>query len=291
MKSLAVLLAFLIGTAASSQAVMRAGSRLAATPDTTTVEQLVKQRSAVRPMSVITEGGASSFVFPVGINSPGKNGTFFKTDAVISNNRGLAQDILVAWLPAGVSGIGLGLTRYTLDASTVYFLSDFLGTGAADLNKSGVGSIMVTGVLAGTSTVDTDAFLDGAVRIWTFEPGSSGTNSFNMAPTSDSVSGTGLATALGLRQDAGFRTNVGIVNLDSVNSHTWAVRVVGVGNETTFPVTVPPLSMQQVAVPSSVDYGDIFVEFTPDSGSFSWSAYGVSADNITGDAWSSRAVQ
>jgi hypothetical protein len=291
MKSSAVLCAFLISAAASGQPVMRAGSRLAAIPDATTVEQLVRQRSALRPMSVITESGASSFVFPVGINAAGKNGTFFKTDAVISNNRGLAQEVLVVWLPAGVSGIGLGLTRYTLDANTVYFLSDFLGTGTGDLNKSGVGSIMVTGVLAGTSTVDTDAFLDGSIRIWTFEPGSSGTNSFNMAPTSDSVSGTGLATALGLRQDAGFRTNVGIVNLDSVNSHTWAVRVVGVGSEMTFPVTVPPLSMQQVAVPSLVNYGDIFVEFTPDSGSFSWSAYGVSADNVTGDAWSSRAVQ
>jgi hypothetical protein len=245
---------------------------------------------AVRPQSVITENGTSSFLIAVAINSPGKNGTFFRTDVFLTNNRGIDQEILVGFLPAGVPGAGQGLTRYRLNALTVYSLRDFLGSGTVSLNKSGVGALMVTAVFTGTNSEDSLANIDGADRIWTFESGTSaGTNSFTMSSTAGSVSGTPIATAVGLRQDAGFRSNVGIVNFDSFSSHTWTVRAVG-DNQTSFTDTVPALSKQQVAGPPGVT-GDLFVEYTPDFGSFFWSAYGVTADNLPGDAWSARANQ
>jgi len=291
MKVLSALVAFLIGSSALAQTGRQAFHELVGTPVNVTAGQFLRPRAAVRPASVITESGSASFVFPVAINSPGKNGTFFKSDVTLANNRGIAQDVLVFWLPAGTSGASALGTRYTLQALSVYFLRDFLGNDAGDLNKAGVGAILVIGVLSGSSTPDSSANLDGSIRIWTFMPGSSGTNSFNMAPTWGSVSGIAIATAYGLRQDSGFRTNVGIANLDPNSAHTWTVRVVGNGQETSFNVNVPALSMQEVAVPASVDYGDIFIEFYADFGSFDWSAFGVSADEITGDAWSTRAEQ
>jgi len=291
MKIVSALVAFLVGATALAQAGRHASQPPVGTPVYVTAGEFLSQRAAIRPASVITESGSASFVFPVAINSPGKNGTFFKTDVSLSNNRGIAQDVLVFFLPAGTPGAGIGGTRYTLNALTVYSFRDFLGTSNGALNKSGVGAILVIGVFPGSTTADSNANIDGSVRIWTFEPGSSGTNSFNMSPQSGSVSGTFLATAYGLRQDSGFRTNVGIVNLDPFNAHTWTVRAVGIGSETTFTVTVPALSMLEVAVPAAVDYGDIFIEFTPDFGSFDWACFGVSADQVTGDAWSSRGAQ
>ena len=165
-KLLSILVAFLISTSAVAQVGRRAAHELKGTPESLTlgqIGQLFSHRAAIRPSAVITESGVSSYVFPVAINSPGKNGTFFKTDAVISNNRSIPQDILVLWLPAGSSAVGAGV-RYTLDALTVYFLQDFLGSDAGDLNRSGVGALLITGVFSGSTTEDTDANLDGAIR-------------------------------------------------------------------------------------------------------------------------------
>jgi hypothetical protein len=251
----------------------------------------ISRKAGIRPEAVILESRASTILLPVAINSPGKNGTFFRTDATLANYRQQAQEVGIAWIPLGVPSAGAPLQYFTLASNTIYLVSDYLSAGSGRLGETGVGSVVIFGLFTGTNTIDPSATLDASFRIWTYQAGSTGTVSFTLDSTSGEVRGSARATALGLRQDDGFRTNVGIVNLDSV-SHTWSVRAAGglVQEQTTFSVTVPAYSMIQTAVPDG-SLGIIFIDFNPEPGSYLWNAYGVSADNITGDAWLARASQ
>lgn len=296
MKKAWPVLVFLASTSVLAQSRQFATELIpAAGPPATAADILAARRSlhAVKPQVIILSGSLSTFLLPAAINSPGKNNTFFRTDFFINNNRQSQQEVLIAWLPQGVSAAGLAASRFSLSPNTVYLTSDFLSGGSGRLSESGVGSLLVVGVFSGTNTVDSNAVLEGGDRIWTFEPGSVGTNSFTMEGQGGDVFGTATATAIGLRQDASFRANVGIVNLDPNFAHTWTVRVVGIGQSTSFNVAVPAYSMVQVAVPGAFGPGSFFAEFTPDAGMAGeeWAAYGVSADNTTGDAWVSRATQ
>jgi hypothetical protein len=101
--------------------------------------------------------------------------------------------------------------------------------------------------------------------------------------------GSALGYGLGLRHDSMYRTNIGIVNLDSV-SHTWTVTINGSHASGSFTVTVLPTSMKQVPLPSG-NYGDLLVHVQTSASGFWWSAYGASVDNITGDGWISHVMQ
>src|SRR2546427_622374 len=81
--------------------------------------------------------------------------------------------------------------------------------------------------------------VDGLSRIYTKQPGSNGTVSQEF-PTVDAdyFSAQNSAASLGLRQDAGFRTNYGIVNIDSA-PHAFHVRFVGERLTTEANLTVP----------------------------------------------------
>ena len=242
-------------------------------------------------------GFEPQILVPVVIRAAGRNGTFFETDYFLVNGRGAAQDILIGFLPSGVPGATQATQRFSLAANTSYSITDFLGAGTGRLNLSGVGSLLVTGVLTGSSNADTNAQLYGAARIWTMEPGSTGTNSFTeWAVAPGVIHGSGESIVIGARQNTDFRANYGLVNLDTVNSRTWTidVRTAGGGSVQTT-TTIPPLSMGQVAVPSSLvpgSNGYLIFNFTPSlSTDFPWYAFGTSADNITGDAWYSVGIQ
>jgi hypothetical protein len=153
-------------------------------------------------------------------------------------------------------------------------------------------------VLPLSDIVDTNAKLLGLFRIWTQQPGSAGTVSFGAwGPPSDNIHGLNGAIALGLRQNAAFRTNVGLVNLDPVNTRSWAVTFRAGGAPITQTITLLPLSMQLVAVPATVTpttngYLSVtYVPFDTPGTDFRWSAFGVTADNVTGDSWLSLATQ
>jgi len=94
---------------------------------------------------------------------------------------------------------------------------------------------------------------------------------------------------LGLRHDSQYRTNVGIVNTDSV-ARTWTVGINGLHGSGSFTITVPAVSMKQVAVPNAL-YGDLVITLQSDGVGFWWSAYGASVDNITGDGWVAHVMQ
>ena len=253
--------------------------------------------AAVRPLSAASGFGPDSEVLlPVVINTPGLNGTFFKTDAFLANFRNINQEVLVRFIPQGVSAVGQPPLRSALSALTNVAAADVLGP-LSDLRMSGVAALLITAVLPGTETPDTSAKLLASFRIWTPQPGSAGTTSFGAwGPPSDNVHGLNGAIALGLRQNAAFRTNIGIVNLDPINTRRWTVTIRSSGTPTTLTITLLPLSMQLVAVPaitpSQNGYLSVtFVPFATPGTDFRWSAFGVTADNITGDSWLSLATQ
>ncbi len=240
-----------------------------------------------RPEVVQLDSADSAFLIPVASSVHGAGGTYFRSDFAISNRRSVDQTIGIAWIAQGVNSAQAPLQHFTIRPGVTVALSDFV---AATLGKTGIGAVAVFGE---TSTFDTDssAALLGFSRIWTNQPNASGTVSLQFPAVSiiDSV-GSAAAYAIGLRHDSQYRTNVGIVNLDSV-SHTWTITIYSTLHPTaTFTVTIPPYSMNQVPLPAAT-YGDVFLQFQTTGSSFWWSAYAASVDNITGDGWVSRALQ
>ena len=97
--------------------------------------------------------------------------------------------------------------------------------------------------------------------------------------------------ALGLRQDANFRTNFGIVNVDA-SQHIYKVSFIGERLQTSNTVTVPPYGMILTSMPSG-DYGAVQIMYqvtdAPSDAFVSWVGFASSTDNITGDGWVSIA--
>ena len=239
-----------------------------------------------RPNAIIYDLGASALLIPGAGNLPGANGTYFRSDVMLVNYLNASQVVGIAWLAQGAGSATEQFSFYTLDPQSAVALDDFVGQ---TLGKQGLGAVEIIGVTS-AHNYDVNADIDATSRIWTNQPGSPGTTSLQLSSVSyfDSVD-TAPAYAYGLKQTAGFHTNVGIVNLDS-SAHTWAVAVNGQTGSTTFSVTVPPFSLQQVPIPDG-DFGDLWVSFQPVDAGFYWSAYGVSDDNTTGDGWAAHAYQ
>src|SRR5262249_40578164 len=215
---------------------------------------------------------------------------FYKTDYFLANFRSVDQEVLIGWIPAGVSGAGSAAQRFRLTANTIYSIPDFLAGGSGRLSQTGVGSILVTGGLTRTNTFASNDYVVGLSRVWTQQPGSSGTTSFaSWSPPSDALHGDVLAILVGLRQNADFRSNYALVNLDPVNTRGWTISYLSGGPSS--PVSLPPMSMQQIAVPSTVtstSTGYISIGATPFSTpttDLRWAFIGTSADNTTGDPW------
>ena len=233
-----------------------------------------------------------SFIIPVAGNVQGSNGTFFKSDVTLANRRSTPQVIAVGFLQRGVNNGSSPVQYFSIPGNTTDMERDFVGT---ILGKSAaLGTILVIAKTAAgaAGAVDNNAEIDGFSRIWTPQPVLAG-QSASVGSVSQSFESIDLQDNLaeswgyGLRQDANFRTNVGLVNLyDTAN--TFTINVVGLQGSTTFQTTVQPFSMEQPALPAGV-YGDLFIHVSSSSNNFNWwSAYGSSVDNATGDGWVSH---
>jgi hypothetical protein len=264
-----------------------------------TIADLVAGSAAVQPLrSAAGFGPDSEVLLPVVINASGLNNTFFKTDGFFANFRNTNQEVLLRFVTQGVSGASQTPLRLSVNALTNVAAVDILGPESGDLARTGVFALLITAVLPGTNTVDTNGRLLSMFRIWTPQPGSAGTTSFGAwGPPSDNIHGFNGAIALGLRQNTAFRTNVGLVNLDPVNTRSWTVTILSTGTPTSFTIALAPLSMQLIAVPATITPSPngyiavTFVPFATPATDFRWSAFGVSADNITGDSWLNLATQ
>jgi len=252
------------------------------------IEDLARERgTGVRQKVIGVDTSDSAFLFPSAGSVQGAGGTYFRSDAFIVNHRQAMQRISMGFIAQGANNANRPLHYFDLKAGTPYVLLDLVGSV---LHESGLGAVLVSGVTA-SGSFDSGANLDGFSRIWTNQPGAQGTVSlaFPSVALFDSY-GNAYSYALGLRHDAGYRTNVGIVNLDPT-PHTWTVTVNGdQGPLVNFNVAVDGTSMKQVPVPAGV-YGNLLLALIPDSNNALWSAFGASADNITGDGWVSHACQ
>lgn len=235
------------------------------------------------------ETADNSFLIPAAGSVAGSNGTFFKSDLTIGNFNGTTQNIAVGWLQTGKDNSKAPLTYFTVPANSIVTINDFVGT---TLKTSGLGALLILAVDAGGQNTDTEAFIDGFSRIWTPQPGSAGTvsQSFPSVSLFDSADNF-TAFAIGLRQDSSFRTNVGVVNLDTA-PHTWTITSLNATGKS-FTMTVPPYSLAQTGVPADFGGtgGNLSVTFDVPDTQFFWSAYASSVDNVTGDGWVSRATQ
>jgi hypothetical protein len=250
------------------------------------VPEGTRTAAAMSPQVVGLDSVSASFLFPSAGSVQGNGGTYFRSDVTIANYRSSPQKIAIYWLAGGQNNSAAQPQYLTLNANTTYSFRDFVG---ATLGKSGLGAVLVNAVNS-SNQFDSQASIDGFSRIWTNQPGASGTVSlsFPSVAQADSYS-SGSAVALGLRQDSGFRTNAGIVNLDSA-THTWSVHVGGINGSTDFTIQVPPFSQVQTSIPAG-NWSDLYLSFTPDASNFYWSAFGATADNITGDGWVAHAEQ
>ena len=245
-------------------------------------------RLVVRPNVIQYETSDYAFLIPAAGSVQGANGVFFRSDVTFANYDNVTRNIGVGWLATGQDNSNAQLTHFTLDPQSVTTINDFVGTG---LKVSGLGGLLVLAFDSAGADVDSEAFIDGFSRIWTPQPGSSGSvsQSFPAVSLFDSVD-NGTAVALGLRVGGGFRTNAGIVNLDD-KEHTWTVSSVNTG--ATFQVTVKPFSLSQPGVPAEFagTGGNTSIAFDVPDIDFTWSAYASSVDNVTGDGWVARATQ
>jgi hypothetical protein len=246
------------------------------------VERVRELRDRPRASVIAVDWETSAFLIPAAGSVQGNNGTFFKSDVTIANRRAAEQIISVLWFARGANNGSASAQSFVIPANTTIIERDFV---ANRLGKSGLGAILVVGRTSG-GAIDEDAVLDGFSRIWTPQPNSTGTVSqeFGAVELEDT-----LATSFGygLRQDAGYRTNVGFVNIWST-PNTYTVNLVGTGGNTSFTQTVQPFSMEQVPAPAG-NWGDFYIRVSSASNNFNWwTAYAASTDNITGDGWVSH---
>lgn len=238
----------------------------------------------VRANVIGCESSDFAFVFPISGNVAGAFGTFFRTEITLINYLDTDQTIGVGWLALGQDNTDGDFKYFELAAGEWISHPDFIGE---ELGKTGLGAILIVAFDA-DGNVDEFAEIDGTSRIWTASNGGQASQTFPSVSVIDSIDDF-TAVALGLRHGNGFRTNAGVLNLDSVQ-HTWTVFG---GNGGEFPITVPPLSVVQASVPANFPTSNSFLVlgFEPDATDFEWSAYASSNDNVTGDGWVSRATQ
>ena len=265
---------------------------LKALRDSREQRRIAKLSGAIKPDIVSDDSTSDAFIIPVVGSLQGSNGTFFRSDVSLANRRSVPQALSIGFLQRGVNNGNNLVQKVTIGANTTTMDSDFVATV---LNKPGqLGTLLVIAV---TSTdpgaaVDTNASIDGFSRIWTPQPVLPGQSS-SVGSVSQSFEAIDLQDNLatsygyGLKQDANFRTNIGLVNLYST-PNTFTVFVNGLQGSTTFQQTVQPFSMEQPSVPAGT-YGDMYIRITSDASNFNWwSAYGTTVDNRTGDGWVSH---
>ena len=242
---------------------------------------------------VLPLGAAPRLLIPVAGSTPGANGTFFRSDIAIINFAGVNQTVKLDWVPQ--SGATASTSTITIGFHSGIRSADFV---AQYLNQSGLGSILVTGVQSDGVTLDLNAQLYVTMRVWTPQPGTSGTTSQSLPAIPTSAVNTQIAALFavgGADNPANYRVNVGIVNLDPVNAQTFQIAQPTQLGPPVPPiqVTIAPMSMQQVGIGSGLSpTQEVLIQNVTATAmkSNTWIAYGSTIDNVTGDAWSELAV-
>jgi hypothetical protein len=233
---------------------------------------------------VVTRSSAPQLLIPAAGAVDGGNGTFFRSDITLINYRATPQTIRLQWLPQNTTGVGIPAVEMTIGASSGFASEDFVTNV---MQRSGLGAILVTGITGTGGDPDSAAQLVATSRIWTNQPGSSGTTSQSLPSIGTSDINSAVVAVLSTRRDSRFRTNTGIVNL-SQSVQRFSVAVNGSGGTDIQQVDVQPFSMTLFLVPGAASSVPLQIQvsnISATSRSTSWVAFGSSVDNITGDAW------
>jgi hypothetical protein len=237
-------------------------------------------------------GAAPQLLIPAAGNTPGVNGTYFRSDISIINLASHDQTVQVQWLPQP------GLTA---PAPVTLQLHGLSGIRSADFvndyfNQTGLGAIMVTGMNSDATAFDVTAKLFASARIWTPEPGTTGTTSQDLV----TIPVSGINTQVGAIFGVGgadnptqYRVNVGIINVDPSRTQKFLVSYTTANGSTSFnEVTLPPMTMTQVSAGTPFSPPQILIQNETEVTTRSnlWTAYGSTINNVTGDASTEIAV-
>ena len=231
--------------------------------------------------NVVLEGSESGFVIPIAGSGGGANGTFFRSEGIVMNNRSIAQNVAFFFFPLGGGAANCTRPSVTkrLEANTWYLYTDLVHD---IFGVNGFGAVIALGV-NGSGNPDSAAMIDGNSRIWTPQPGTSGTTSQNFPSMSLQMPG-GAQWTFGLRSDEFYRSNWGIFNYDTA-ARTFDVTVDGFRGQTSFSTTIDACSLVQSGIGGG-PYGSFLLTVNPRDGRGMFFSYGSSVDNVTGDAWS-----
>jgi len=243
------------------------------------------QKGVPRTNAVIINRSARALVIPAAGSVQGNGGTFFRSDVTLANWNDRDQILGIVWVPNGdPAGVEFLLT--SLPPLSIVTAEDFVGDF---LELTGLGAIVLFPLANEAGDFDETAAIDAFSRIWTPQPNATGTVSQPFpAVEPDYMTNQDAGIVLGLRQDAQYRTNFGLVNISEDNL-TFEVDVLA--EEGTAPatrtVTVPSLGMVQQSIASGT-FGPLSLGVTvpnPPAGEYTWIAFASSTDNTTGDGW------
>lgn len=243
-------------------------------------------------------GPTNQILIPAAGAVQGANGTFFRSDITLANFRNVDQQVQLLWIPppppSPAVAIQIQPVTITIKAQSGIASEDFVTNY---LHQTGLGAILITGVTS-SAAIDTGALLFATDRIWTNQPGTSGTvsQSFPVVPVG-ALNPAGQVLILGQKISDQYRTNVGIVNLDPRFTRTFdIVQSADAANPVTTTIMVDPMTMVQVPLPNSpANALQVIVAprqepFPAPGANNQWVAYGSSVDNVTGDSWSNLAM-
>lgn len=247
-----------------------------------TLPDLLRHETSRRnPVPLVTGSDAEPiFIFPT-LGSAQGSGLFFRSETTLINDANRTQDILVFWFPSGgVNNCARGSKRFRMNPQTWYVWSDFV---VQMIGSSGIGAAVVAAVDANNNP-DALAKIDGFSRIYATIAGVSGTSSQSFPSQTLNFQPSAQA-AWGLRQDSGFRTNVGIFNYD-VSARVFDLYVTGINGNSQTAFTVDACSLVLTAIPGGT-FGVLELDAQPRDNKALWYGFGSSVDNFTGDSWSS----
>lgn len=229
---------------------------------------------------VVPQTSAPRILIPVAGDTPGANGTYFRSDITLVNVREAEQRVMLIWYPQEGS---VASRTITIAARSGVSSEDFVRNV---LQQTGIGAIDIVAVNA-EGAVDPLGQLHATARIWTPQPNVvDGEMSQPFPAIVFSSAQPPVKWIFGMRRDTAHRLNVGIVNPSSTPQR---FRIT-IPSAESVEIDVPAQSVRQRTITGTAHVAQIIVQNITGSGaSTSWHAWASSVHNVTGDAWSQMA--
>ena len=231
---------------------------------------------------VAVETSSSIFIFPVVGSLAGGNGTYYRSEATLVNNRFVSQTVEMFYFAQGISNCTRPSRLVALQANSWTAYDDILQNV---FGETGVGSLIVQAV-DNNGNYDPNGDIDGTSRIWTPSPFSGGTLSQTFGAASfNQNNGVTALSAYGLRDGGGFHTNMGVLNYAN-QPRTFTAVINGINGQSSFDFGVESCSFEQFRIPDG-NYDILQLQVTAHDNLGQWYGYGSSVDEVTANNWSS----